>query len=196
MTDQNEGTSQSNVSWMPKLFWGIVLIVLILWISGVFSDGEEPAPVQAEESTEIEPVIEEPVAEQSVEPIEERSIKEPPTKKSSNKNRNVDDDKYYEKTEVPLRLVGGMEALSKNLVYPERAKKDGVEGAVVVIAYINKKGKVERTQIQKGIGSGCDEAAATAVRKCSFIPGQIGGEPVKTKVFITVNFTLDEGEEM
>ena len=58
---------------------------------------------------------------------------------------------------------GGIAAMKNfiknNLVYPELAKKEKIEGTVYIRYTINYKGKVIDTKIISGIGHGCDEEA-------------------------------------
>ena len=53
--------------------------------------------------------------------------------------------------------------------YPEIAQEAGIEGVVVVQAFIDKKGRVKETLILKGVpNTGLDEAAMEAIRKTRF----------------------------
>ena len=70
---------------------------------------------------------------------------------------------------------------------PRRA---GIEGKVYVLAYVNEEGTVTKTEILKGIGGGCDEAAEYAVKHTKFSPGKQRGKPVKVKVMVPVVFKL------
>ena len=86
--------------------------------------------------------------------------------------------------------IGGIDAIQKNIVYPEIARRAGIEGRVYVLALINENGDVAKTKIIKGIGAGCDEAAANAVKKVKFKPGMLNGVPVKVQVTVPVIFKL------
>ncbi len=48
-----------------------------------------------------------------------------------------------------------------------------------------------KTEILKGIGGGCDEAAEYAVKHTKFSPGKQRGKPVKVKVMVPVVFKLE-----
>lgn len=87
--------------------------------------------------------------------------------------------------------VGGIMAIANNVVYPEEAKKAGVQGKVFVKAIIDESGNVVKTSIKKSVGSGCDEAAMEAIRKTKFTPGTKDGNPVKVSVTIPIQFKLD-----
>ncbi|MCK4578507.1 MAG: energy transducer TonB, partial [Candidatus Marinimicrobia bacterium] len=47
--------------------------------------------------------------------------------------------------------IGGYEAIQRNVRYPEIAQEAGIEGMIIVQAFINDKGRVEETVILKGI---------------------------------------------
>ncbi len=98
---------------------------------------------------------------------------------------------YFEVVEDPPTIIGGLDAVKKNLVYPDLAIRAGVEGTVIVLAYVNKDGVVTGTQVIRGIGGGCDEAAMEAVKKVRFNPGQQRGKPVNVKVSVPVKFRLN-----
>lgn len=86
--------------------------------------------------------------------------------------------------------VGGMVAIQEKIVYPEIAKRAGIEGKVYVQAFINEEGDVVSAKILKGVGAGCDEVALDAVKKTKFNPGKQSGKPVKTQVTIPIMFKL------
>ncbi|MCB2203710.1 energy transducer TonB [bacterium] len=98
---------------------------------------------------------------------------------------------YFEVVEDPPTIIGGLDAVRKHLVYPDLAIRAGVEGTVVVLAYVNKDGKVTGTEVMRGIGGGCDEAAMEAVKKVTFNPGLQRGKPVNVKVSVPVRFRLN-----
>lgn len=86
--------------------------------------------------------------------------------------------------------VGGLNSIQDNLIYPEHALLYGLEGTVTLIATVNEKGEVVATEIVKGIGLGCDEAAQDAVKKTQFIPGQNFGKVVESKVTLNIEFKI------
>lgn len=86
--------------------------------------------------------------------------------------------------------IGGIAALAQKVVYPETAKNAGVQGRVFIKAFIDENGTVVKTEVLKGIGAGCDEAAIEAVKNTKFTPGMDGDTPVKTQVAIPILFKL------
>lgn len=95
---------------------------------------------------------------------------------------------YFVAVEDMPEPVGGIASIQNKIVYPEIAKRAGVEGKVFVLAYVDEKGNVTKAEITKGIGSGCDEAAMDAVLKTKFKPGVQRGNPVKVKITIPIVF--------
>jgi protein TonB len=78
-----------------------------------------------------------------------------------------------------------------NPVYPEIAQEAGIEGTVIVQAFINDRGVVEETIILKGVpNTGLDDAAAEAIRKTRFKPAKQRDRPVGVWISIPVHFTL------
>ncbi len=86
--------------------------------------------------------------------------------------------------------IGGIAAIQSKIVYPEIAKRAGVQGRVFVKAYVNEQGKVTKVELIRGIGAGCDEAAMKAVKSVMFTPGKQRGKPVKVQMTVPVLFRL------
>jgi len=109
-------------------------------------------------------------------PKEEKKVEEEPT--------------YFVAVEEMPEPIGGIKAIQEKIVYPEIAKRAGVEGKVYVLAFVDESGSVTKAQVLKGIGAGCDEAALDAVQKTKFKPGKQRGKPVKVQVSIPIIFKL------
>jgi len=76
-------------------------------------------------------------------------------------------------------------------IYPEIAQEAGIEGVVVVQAFIDKNGRVKETLILKGVpNTGLDEAAMDAIRRTKFHPAEQRERPVAVWISIPVNFRL------
>lgn len=80
--------------------------------------------------------------------------------------------------------------LQKKVVYPEMARKSGVEGQVIVRVYVGKDGKVKQTKIQHSESSMLDQAAIDAVKKSVFTPAIQNGQPIGCWVSIPIKFRL------
>ncbi|MEM9983424.1 MAG: energy transducer TonB [Bacteroidota bacterium] len=49
--------------------------------------------------------------------------------------------------------------MEKNIKYPKEAKKQNIQGQVLLQFVVNKDGSIEQIKVVKGIGGGCDEEA-------------------------------------
>lgn len=95
----------------------------------------------------------------------------------------------YDEAPTP---IGGQAAISRNTIYPEIAKEAGIEGQVVVQAFINDQGTVEHCLILKGMpGTGLDEAAISAIKKTKFKPAKQRDRNVGVWISIPVTFKLN-----
>ena len=97
---------------------------------------------------------------------------------------------------LDAQFPGGYDALAqfiaKNLQYPMEARENGVEGKVVVNFLINAAGEVQNVNIQKGIGSGCDEEAKRVVALMpDWEPALRNGKAVSTVISMPIRFTFE-----
>jgi len=86
--------------------------------------------------------------------------------------------------------IGGMDAIYSNLEYPKFAIRSGIHGTVHLTAFIDKNGDVFKVEVLKGIGAGCDEAAAEAIKAVKFKPGRQRGKPVNVAMGISIRFVI------
>lgn len=113
----------------------------------------------------------------------------------SQENKSNSDNQYLTKADVMPIPVGGIAAIQKHVHYPEIAKRAGIQGKVLVKAFVNEKGIVTDAGIIKGIGSGCDVTALSAVKTTKFIPGKKDGKAVKVQITVPILFKLAEKKE-
>jgi len=91
----------------------------------------------------------------------------------------------------PPQPVGGYTAIQRSLTYPEIALKAGVEGQVLVWAFVDKHGNVTNTLVKKSLGNnGCDEAAVKAIKSVKWKPAKQRDDPVGVWVMVPVEFKL------
>ena len=109
--------------------------------------------------------------------------------KSPNYDQLIEKEFFTAVEEMPSP-IGGISAIGERVRYPEIAKRAGIEGKVFVKALIDEKGNIVGTQVIKGIGAGCDQAAVEAVMQSKFKPGRQKGKPVKVQVTIPILFKL------
>lgn len=90
---------------------------------------------------------------------------------------------------------GGNEGLlsfmSKQVVYPEAAKKDSIQGVVIMSFVVGKDGHVRQLAVKKGVHPLLDQAAMTALKKMDkWTPGEIQGKKVNVEMALPIKFTL------
>ncbi len=94
----------------------------------------------------------------------------------------------YDEAPVP---IGGYTAIQRNVRYPPIAQEAGIEGTVIVQAFVNNKGRVTETVILKGVpNTGLDEAAVEAIKRTMFTPAKQRDRPVGVWISIPVSFKL------
>ena len=75
--------------------------------------------------------------------------------------------------------------------YPEDAKKEGVQGIVVLEAVIAEDGSVRETSVQEGEDARLVEAARAAVLQWRYEPlVDDDGKPIEVLFTVTINFKL------
>ncbi|MCK9279876.1 MAG: energy transducer TonB [Melioribacteraceae bacterium] len=98
------------------------------------------------------------------------------------------EEEYLPMAEVMPEPVDGMAGIMKKMVYPPIAKSAGMEGRVIVMAFINERGGVDDVKIIKGLGGGCNEEVEKVLKVSKFKPGINEGKPVKVK--LTMSFVF------
>lgn len=114
----------------------------------------------------------------------------PPPPKEEKKIIVEEEPQFFVAVEQQPEPIGGLAALQEKVVYPEIAQRAGVEGKVYVMAYVNEEGIVEKAEVMKGIGAGCDEEAVKAVLETRFTPGKQRGRPVRVKMGLPIVFII------
>ena len=97
--------------------------------------------------------------------------------------------------EQPATYPGGEEALiafvNKNVVYPEIAQEQGLQGTVVLRFKVDVDGSVSTVKVERSLSRECDKAAADVVRKLKrFIPAKQQGHPVPVWFRLPVRFRI------
>lgn len=111
----------------------------------------------------------------------------PPTKINSNED-------YFVVVEEMPQLIGGLSGLQSKVLYPETAKKAGIEGRVTVQFIVNENGDVENPKILRGIGGGADEEALRVVSEIKFTPGKQRGRNVRVQYTLPIVFRLSDSD--
>lgn len=100
--------------------------------------------------------------------------------------------RFAEKMPEP---IGGMDALygflRDNLVYPEVARNNGIQGTVVIEFVVERDGSISNVKPLVGLFPECDAEAVRVIKKLpKWKPGEQMGKPVRVFFNIPVRFTL------
>ncbi len=83
-----------------------------------------------------------------------------------------------------------------NLIYPDEARAQKLEGTVIIKFIVSERGKIEDVSIARDIGLGCGEAAKNVVismndMKEAWVPGKQRGMNVDVNFTLPVRFRLE-----
>lgn len=91
---------------------------------------------------------------------------------------------------------GGKDAyrqfIKENIVYPEQAILNKVEGYVHVVYTVNNIGEIVDAEVTKGIGFGCDEEAIRVIRMMKYEPVRNRGVRMKVEIKTRIQYNLPE----
>jgi protein TonB len=111
----------------------------------------------------------------------------------------LQDDKIYtvsevsEKPEPENGLTHFHDRWSKQVVYPDEAVAQKIQGIVFIEFVVNKDGTITGAGVRSGIGHGCDEAALRGFREVSkkvWKPAVKDGLPVNVKMVLPFYFRI------
>ena len=98
-----------------------------------------------------------------------------------------------EQPEFPGGATAMYQFIGESIIYPEIARKAGIEGRVFVQFYVETDSSISDVKTIKGIGSGCDEVAVSIIESMpKWKPGKLRGETVRMRMIIPVYFKLND----
>ncbi|MCH5242533.1 MAG: energy transducer TonB [Muribaculaceae bacterium] len=107
---------------------------------------------------------------------------------------NIDEEEeIFDTVEEPAQFPGGQNALNRwisdNLQYPESAKKNDIQGRVIVKFVVEKDGSNTSAEIDRSVDKDLDQEALRIVSIMpKWKPATIWGEPVRSYYKLTVTF--------
>lgn len=114
----------------------------------------------------------------------------------SNLNSAEQKEKVYLKVEQMPKYQGGEQELVnflvKSIVYPEEAKKKGIQGKVFVEFVVGKDGAIKDVKIAKSADPLLDAEAIRVVKSMpKWVPGMEKGKQVAVQYTIPIKFALE-----
>jgi len=156
-----------------------------------------PVQVQAPQIIEVddEEIIEEIEVDLDIEMTEDTRIEEVVVANETEEMPEEEADEIFTIVEEQPSPVGGIKAfydyVARNLKYPPKAARTGVEGRVFVEFIVEKNGSLTDIKVVKGIGGGCDEEAIRVISDAPrWNPGRQRGNPVRVRMIMPISFRL------
>lgn len=137
-----------------------------------------PAPAKVEKKIKKEPAAESKVKQAATPTLQTSGMQAPDaTEKHSARTQPVFDAVYLHNP-AP--------------VYPARARRQGVQGKVLLEVAVTADGQARTVSIKRSSGSSVlDDAASDAVGRWRFVPAKQGNEAVEARVIVPVEFKLN-----
>ena len=81
--------------------------------------------------------------------------------------------------------------LAQNIRYPKKARENGTQGRVVVQFVVDKDGSIDDIKIVQGVSWELNDEAKRVIKKMpKWKPGTVGGEPIRMRFTLPVEFRL------
>ena len=124
-----------------------------------------------------------------VQKTEKQEVKEEGTAKPNN-------ERAFDVVEEMPQFPGGaaklLEFLSQTIKYPEDAVKAGTQGRVIATFVVEKDGSISDAHVVKPVSTSLDAEALRVINAMpAWTPGKQGGQPVRVKYTVPINFRLD-----
>lgn len=105
-------------------------------------------------------------------------------------------DEVFVVVEDMPEFPGGEDSMRKfiaaNLVYPDSALKNKIEGKVYIKFVVNETGKLTDIKVAKAVGWGFDEEALRVIKSMpDWKPGKQRNKPVKVSYVLPIKFSLN-----
>ncbi|MBE6318768.1 MAG: TonB family protein [Bacteroidales bacterium] len=198
------------------LLFGVIFIWKMLY--NVPQDNQENLSLNVD--TIVEPINESAISEKEVNKSNvkkktDQSIKKRENSELSNKNeKNVEakkekdniierkDDKVESNTKETQKLddrspqfpggdVAFVKWIDSHLIYPTDAKKESIQGSVVVQFVVESDGSIGQVRVSKGCHPSLDKEAIRVIKSLpKFLPAVVNGSPMRCWYRTTVNFKL------
>jgi len=106
-------------------------------------------------------------------------------------------DRIFTSVEVEPQFPGGIDAfgrfLGTHIHYPAAARKNRIQGRVIVTMVVEKDGSVSDVKIARGVSDDIDAEAMRVIKSSpKWSPGIQNGRPVRVSYAVPISFTLDK----
>lgn len=94
--------------------------------------------------------------------------------------------------DVQPQIIGGYNSINKNIIYPEMARKAGIECKVYLSVLVGINGSIEQVKILKSTSPnlGFEQAAIDAIQSTKWKPALQRDQPVQVWIAVPIQFKL------
>ena len=99
----------------------------------------------------------------------------------------------YELNEVDQEpeMIHDQAVVNKYLIYPEEARRNGVQGRVLIGLVVDEEGKPHNFRVIESLGHGLDIIVLKTIANSTFKPAMKNGKPVSVKYTLPMEFGLN-----
>lgn len=87
-------------------------------------------------------------------------------------------------------VEGGMGNFYLRIHYPEEARRNGIQGRMVLEFIVERDGSTSNIHVAESLHPLCDSAAVAALEDTHFVPGRQSGKEVRVRMRLPVRFKL------
>ncbi|SHF17816.1 outer membrane transport energization protein TonB [Fodinibius roseus] len=151
---------------------------------------QEQPPPPPKPQVPVEVPNDEIIEDQDINLDADMNLNEPMDMPPPPEEKEEEEEDFFVAVEQMPELIGGLGELQQKINYPERARRAGIEGRVIIQFIVTEQGNVEDPKVIRGIGGGADEEALRVVKQAKFKPGQQRGNPVRVQYSLPIIFQL------
>lgn len=88
------------------------------------------------------------------------------------------------------QIIGGRGSFYLQIAYPEEARRQGIQGRVILDFIVDTDGQTRNIRVVKSLHPLCDSSAVAALERTRFVPGRHNGQKVPVRMRLPVRFRL------
>lgn len=176
----------------------IVLLIVVPYYKGARQERDENDIFKIVDVNEFVPVIPDPPKQEVVEVAVQDKVTEDVIETDKKVIESADAFPFVQNVieYLPQHKISKAPELpvadiKSKIEYPAMARRQGIEGIVYLLLYIDQFGKIRKIEVLQDPGYGFADAAVTALSEIECIPAEVNGTPVATKFRYPVRFSLN-----
>jgi len=175
--------------------WGPGTTQERIYLTELSTETPEQTPTRRQ-TTDVPATIQEPPRTAEPEPVEP-APESPPEETTTAPSEDASSETLYAaqlETMGPNnqrpQIVGGRGSFYLSIEYPEEARRQGIQGRVILDFIVDVDGRTQDIRVLKSLHPLCDSSAVAALERTRFIPGQRDGEKIPVRMRLPIRFQL------